>query len=277
MTSENSKKVVLITGASSGFGKFTAKDLIKRGYIVYGAARRVEQMQDLIDAGGHAIKMDVTNDESVKAGVGRIIDEQGRIDVLVNNAGYGSYGFVETADLEQMKKMYEVNVWGLVRVSQQVLPHMRERKQGRVINISSLAGKMSMAFLGFYASSKFAVEAISDALRQEVGRFGIDVSVIEPGAFQTGFEDKVLDELKDAAPGEVYQPIVDSFIPNLRDIYSKAPTPEPVVEAIVSGIESSKPKTRYLVGTDATMGQFMNRILGDRTVDSLVLNQMKMN
>lgn len=274
---ETNMKTILITGASSGFGKFTALELIKKGYTVYGGARRVNEMQELVDAGGHAIKMDVTDDASVAEGINQIISEQGRIDVLVNNAGYGSYAFIETADIDQMKRMYEVNVWGLVRTTQHVLPQMRKQKQGKIINISSIAGKASLAFMGFYSSSKFAVESISDALRQEVGRFGIDVSIIEPGAFSTGFDDTVIKELEGVDVGETYQPIVNSFTPAFKDIYDKAPTPEPVVEAIVSAIESKNPKTRYPVGSDAKMGVIMTKLIGDRTMDKLMLKQMKMD
>ncbi|BDD07241.1 oxidoreductase [Aureibacter tunicatorum] len=270
------KKVVLVTGASSGFGKFTALELIKKGYTVYGAARRVNKMQELNEAGGHSIAMDVTNDESVDEGIKQIIKEQGRIDVLVNNAGYGSYSFIETADLEQMKRMYDVNVWGLVRVTQHVLPYMRKEKKGKIINISSIAGKASLAFMGFYSSSKFAVESISDALRQEVGRFGIDVAIIEPGAFSTGFEDTVFNELKEVKVGEAYQPILDNFTPSFKKTYENAPTPEPVVKAIVSAIERKKPKTRYAVGMDAKMGVFMKSLLSDRIFDNMMLSQMNM-
>ncbi len=270
------RKTILITGASSGFGKFTALELIKKGYTVYGAARRVEKMKDLVEAGGHAIRMDVTDDISVTEGVTQILGEQGKIDVLVNNAGYGSYAFIETADIDQMKRMYDVNVWGLVRTSQHVLPHMRKQGHGRIINISSIAGTTSLAFMGFYSSSKFAVESISDALRQEVGRFGIDVSVIEPGAFSTGFDDTVLNELKEANHGETYQPIVDNFIPEFKKTYEKAPTPEPVVEAITAAIESKNPKTRYPVGMDSKMGVIMKKLLSDRTMDNLMMKQMNL-
>ncbi|WP_421918401.1 oxidoreductase [Marinifilum sp.] len=271
-----SKKVVLITGASSGFGKFTALELIKKGYIVYGAARRVEQMNELVSAGGKAIKMDVTQDDSVKSGVDQIIEKEGRIDALVNNAGFGSYGFIETTNIDHMKRMYDVNVWGLVRVSQHVLPHMRKMQKGSIVNISSIVGKVSTAFLGFYASSKHAVEALSDAMRQEVKRFGINVSIVEPGAFSTGFDDVVLKELEAVNPGEAYQPIVDNFIPYFKKMYEKAPSPEPVVNAIIKAIEEKNPKTRYAVGMDAKGGIMMKGLLGDRTFDNMMLGQMKM-
>ncbi|HAA12309.1 MAG TPA: short-chain dehydrogenase/reductase [Cytophagales bacterium] len=269
-------KVILVTGASSGFGKFTALELIKKGYTVYGAARRLEQMKELVQQGGFAIKMDVTSEQSVADSIATIIKKEGRIDALVNNAGYGAYGFIETTNIDQMKRMFEVNVWGAIRVSQHVLPHMRKAQSGSIINISSIVGKVSTAFLGFYAASKHAVEAISDAMRQEVGRFGINVSIIEPGAFSTGFDDVVLKELEEVHPGPAYQPIVDSFIPYFRNMYEKAPTPEPVVKAIVSAIESKKPKTRQAVGSDAKGGIMMKGLLGDRTFDNIMLGQMKM-
>lgn len=269
-------KTILITGASSGFGKFTALELINRGYTVYGAARRIDQMKDIVEAGGQAIKMDVTNDLSVKTGIEQILKEQGKIDALVNNAGYGSYAFIETADLEQMKRMYEVNVWGLVRVSQHVLPYMRNQESGSIINISSVVGKISTAFLGFYASSKHAVEAISDAMRQEVNRFGINVSIIQPGAFKTGFDDVVLQELRDVKPGETYQPIVNNFIPFFNKMYEKAPSPEPVVKAIIKAIEKRKPKVRQAVGVDAKGGIFIKGLVSDRAFDNIMMGQMKL-
>lgn len=270
------KKVVLITGASSGFGKFTALELIQKGYIVYGAARRVEKMKDLVTAGGHALRMDVTNDESVKSGVDQIINEQGRLDALVNNAGYGSYGFIETADIDQMKRMFDVNVWGTVRVTQHVLPHMRKQGNGRIVNISSVAGKISAGVVGFYASSKHTVEAISDATRQEVKKFGIDVSIIEPGAFSTGFDDVVLEEIKAIKAGDAYQDTLTNFLPYFKNTYSKAPTPEPVVQSIIKAIESNNPKTRYAVGMDAKGGLLMKRLLSDKTFDNMMMGQMNL-
>lgn len=271
------KKIILITGASSGFGLFTAKALIKKGYVVYGAARRIEKMQELVELGGFAIKMDVTDEESVKAGVQQIINEQGQIDVLVNNAGYAVYSFVETADIEQTKRMFDVNVWGLVRVSQAVLPFMREKKSGTIINISSVVGKVSTGFLGFYSATKHAVEAISDATRQEVSRFGIKVAIVEPGAFKTGFDDVVHDELKQVKAGEAYQGILDKFIPAFDKMYKKAPSPEPVVKVIEKIINTKNPKVRYPAGVDAKFGIVAKDVLHDKIFDKLIMKQMKIN
>lgn len=269
------KKVILISGGSSGFGKMAALELIKSGHIVYGAARRIEQMQELIDAGGHAIKLDVTSDESVKSGVELVLKEQGRIDALINNAGYGCYDFVETADIAQMKQMYEVNIWGLVRLTQAVLPYMRMQKKGSIINISSLVGKLSMGVFGFYSSTKHAVEAISDALRQEVCKFGIDVTVIEPGVFRTGFESVVEKEMESINAGKVYFKSLENFICFFKNMYDKGATPEPVVEAIVHALISKKPKTRYKVGSDAKALIFMRKLLSDRAYDKIILKRLK--
>jgi len=271
------QKVVLITGASSGFGKLVAMGLIEKGMIVYGAARRVDKMQDIVARGGHAIKMDVTAESTIQEGIDQIIKEQGRIDVLINNAGYAAYGFVETTDIDHLKRMFDVNVWGMVRCTQKVLPCMRKQNSGTIINISSIVGKVSAGFLGFYAASKHAVEAISDATRQEVGRFGINVSVIEPGAFKTGFDDVVHDELKKVETSEIYQPILKRFISFFDKLYSKAPTPEPVVKAIIKIVYSDKPRIRIAVGSDAKMGIMLKSLVSDKLFDSLMLKQLNMD
>jgi NADP-dependent 3-hydroxy acid dehydrogenase YdfG len=270
-------KVVLVTGASSGFGKYTALELIKKGYTVYGAARRVAQMKDIQEAGGVALNMDVTSDESVKIGIETIIKQQGKIDVLVNNAGFGSYGFIETTNIDHMKRMYDVNVWGLVRVSQHVIPYMRKQNSGSIINVSSIVGEVSAGFLGFYASSKHAVEAISDAMRQEVKQFGINVSIVQPGVFSTGFDDVVLKELEEVETGKEYEKFYNNFIPYFKNMYEKAPSPEPVVNAIVDTIESAKPKTRKAVGKDAKTLKLVKNIISDKTFDKMLLSQIKMN
>lgn len=170
--------------------------------------------------------------------------------------------------------MFDVNVWGLLRVSQTVLPFMREKKSGKIINISSVVGKISTGFLGFYSATKHAVEAISDATRQEVGRFGIKVAIVEPGAFKTGFDDVVLDELKEVKVGEAYQGILDRFIPAFKKMYEKAPSPEPVVRVIEKIIKQKNPKIRYPAGVDAKFGIIAKDILHDRIFDKLIMKQM---
>ncbi|MFL6021784.1 MAG: oxidoreductase [Marmoricola sp.] len=177
--------VALVTGGSSGIGECTVTELLDAGYTVYTVARRVERMQALAAAGAHVFAMDVTDDASMVAGVERIIAEQGRIDLLVNNAGYGSYGAVEDVPIDEARRQFEVNVFGLARLTQLVTPHMREQKSGRIINISSIGGKFYEPFGAWYHATKFAVEGFSDCLRMELKPFGIKVVIIEPGPIIT--------------------------------------------------------------------------------------------
>lgn len=165
-------RVVLITGASSGIGKATALYLIEKGHLVYGAARRVERMQDLVDAGGHAMKLDVTNHEQIKEVVNKIIAKEKRIDVVMNNAGFSHCAPIEEVSYEKAKQICDINLFGLAEVTKAVLPHMRKNKSGTIINVSSMGGKIVTPLMGWYGVTKFAVEALSDALRMEVAPFG---------------------------------------------------------------------------------------------------------
>ena len=176
------QKVILLTGASSGIGYDTATRLARQGHKVYGAARRIDKMQPLKKLGVTPIKMDVTDDASMIAGVNAVLEAEGRIDVLVNNAGYGYFGAIENVSMEEARKQLEVNVFGLARLTQLVIPHMRQQGSGRIVNLASIAGKLALYFGGWYHVSKFAVEGFSDALRMELKPFGIDVVIIEPGA-----------------------------------------------------------------------------------------------
>lgn len=179
------RKVILLTGASSGIGYETAVLLARKGHRVYGAARRVERMEPLRAFGIVPLRLDVTDEASMAACVAAVMEAEGRIDVLVNNAGYGSFGAIENVPLEEARRQLEVNVFGLARLTQLVLPHMREQRSGTIINVSSIAGKIVLYFGGWYHVSKFAVEAFSDALRMEVKPFGIQVALIEPGGIKT--------------------------------------------------------------------------------------------
>src|ERR1700712_5218897 len=179
------KKVILVTGASAGMGKEFAKELLKDGHIVYGAARRTEKMEDIRQLGVKVLEMDVTDEQSMIKGVDTIIKAEGKIDVLVNNAGFGSYGPLEDVPIEDARYQLEVNVFGAARLIQLVLPSMRKHHWGRIINISSVGGKITTPFGGWYHASKFALEGMSDTLRKEVEPFGIDVVVIEPGGVKS--------------------------------------------------------------------------------------------
>lgn len=203
--------VVLITGASSGIGKDTARTLIEKGYRVYAVARRVAQMQDLQRLGGVTLSMDISKEEQVSAVVDHILEEEGRIDILINNAGYATQGPVEQVPIDEARRMFEVNVFGLGRLTQLVLPHMRKRRQGRIINISSGAGKVYFAVGAWYIASKHALEGWSDSLRVELRPFGIDVVLIEPGAISTEFNDISLEPLVEQYGDGPYGDMVKSL------------------------------------------------------------------
>ncbi len=177
--------VALVTGGSSGIGEATARRLHELGWTVYAAARRTDRMAGLAGLGIHALALDVTDEASTAAAVDQIIGEQGRIDVLINNAGYGSYGALEDVPLSEARYQFEVNVFGLARLTQLVLPHMRRQRRGRIINVSSIGGRIHEPLGDWYHATKFAVEGLSDSLRAELRPFGIDVVVIQPGAVRT--------------------------------------------------------------------------------------------
>ena len=180
-------RTALVTGASSGIGQDTARKLQALGYTVYGAARRTDRLRALAADGIRPLTMDVTDDASMSAGVNRILEETGRIDVLVNNAGYGSFGAIEDVPMNEARRQLEVNVFGLARLTQLVAPHMRAQGSGTIINISSIGGRLTTPLGGWYHATKYAVEALSDALRMELRPFGIDVVVVEPGGIRTEF------------------------------------------------------------------------------------------
>lgn len=267
--SNTSRKVILLTGASSGFGKEAAARLIDEGHIVYPAARRLSEMDDLKASGGHPLKMDVTNDEDVAGGVAQIIAEQGRIDVLINNAGYGFYTLVETTDFEKAKQVFEVNVFGTGRVTAAVLPHMRAKRAGRIVNVSSLVGKVSGPMLGWYAGSKHAVEALSDATRTENKRFGIDVAIIEPGGFRTEFEETAMRQLDIPADPELGKG-VEAFRDGVLEYYKGRPGPGAVVDTLIESVETETPKTRYLVGDDAEATAAAKASMSDEEFDAMM-------
>ena len=269
------EKVVLITGTASGFGKSTAEKLIEKGYIVYGGDIKVEENLYLNEIGGHALVMDVTNDEQVKAGVQRVIDEQGRIDVLINNAGYGSYATIENIDIDELKYQYDVNVFGYARLQQAVLPYMRKQRSGRIINISSVVGEVSTPILGWYASTKHAVEGMTDALRQEVKQFNIDVIKIQPGAVNTSFDEVAFEKLINSNVPEDYKEMSDDFETYSRDMYTKVEGPEGTADCIVNAVETKKSKTEYRSTSDAKLLMWIDDHLSEKRFDKLMGNQMK--
>jgi short-subunit dehydrogenase len=271
-------KVILVTGASSGIGKATAEQLLAEGHIVYGAARRVEKMQSLEAAGGTAITMDITVEDAVKQAVEQIISEQGRIDVLVNNAGYAVYGPVETVDMDDARRQFEVNIFGLARLTQEVLPHMRAAGSGTIINLSSMGGKIYTPYGAWYHASKHALEGWSDCLRLELKPFGIDVVIIEPGLIKTEFGEVMLQPMIDRAKGTAYEDQVLPFAKTSQEAYEKpgeTSPPSRIAREISKAIRAKTPKTRYAAGKMAKMLMRTRTFVSDRFFDRLLLRQVK--
>jgi NAD(P)-dependent dehydrogenase (short-subunit alcohol dehydrogenase family) len=269
------KKVILITGASAGMGKDFAKELLKDGHIVYGAARRVDKMDDIKALGVKVLDMDVTDEASMVTGVDAIIKAEGRIDVLINNAGFGSYGAVEDVPIADARYQLEVNLFGAARLIQLVLPHMRKHHFGRIINITSIGGKLATPFGAWYHASKFALEALSDSLRNEVEQFGIDVVVIEPGGIKSEWSGIAGDNLNKISGHTVYKDLAIPFAQSLAVIDDKVPGPGVITELVRKAIEAKKPKTRYSGGYMAGVALFMRKILSDRLFDKMMMGQVK--
>ncbi|HEY4017407.1 MAG TPA: oxidoreductase [Pseudonocardiaceae bacterium] len=261
-------KVALVTGASSGIGESAALKLRELGYTVYGAARRVEKMKALADAGVEVLAMDVTDEASTTEGVRRIIAETGRIDVLVNNAGYGSYGAIEDVPLAEARAQFEVNVFGAAQLIRLVAPHMREQGSGRIINISSMGGKVYTPFGGWYHGTKFALEALSDSLRGELRPFGVQVVVIEPGGIRTEWGGIAADNLRKTSSAGAYAERAAKMGKQLgRPMGSD---PKVIGNAIARAATVRRPRTRYAVGMGAKPGIFLRWLLPDRAFDGLL-------
>lgn len=264
--------VALVTGASSGIGEASARALAAAGLTVYAAARRVERMQHLAAHRIQPIALDVTDDESARACVETIEREAGQVDVLVNNAGYGSYGAVEDVPISEAERQFQVNVFGVARMIKLVLPGMRERRHGRIINISSMGGKIYTPFGGWYHATKFALEGMSDCLRLEVAPFGVDVVVVEPGGIKTDWGMIAADNLEQESGSGPYAATASKTADGMRTMYSgdRLSGPSVVADAIVAAATAKKPRTRYAVGYGAKPLIAARTALPDRAFDALI-------
>lgn len=271
------KKVILITGASSGMGKDFALHLLKKGHIVYGLARRVEKMDDIVKAGGKAIAMDITNEAQIESAVNQVIQEQGKVDVLINNAGYAVYGPVEEASIDAARRQFEVNIFGLASITQKIIPVMRVKKSGTIINISSMGGKMYTPFGAWYHATKHALEGWSDCLRVELQSFGIDVVIIEPGGIETEFTNVFMENLQGDAKKGPYADSLQKIIKSSTEMAEKGQLSPPsvITKLIDKAVHSKKPKTRYVAGAFAKPLMFMRKYLGDRTFDKILMKQLQ--
>ena len=267
-----SAKVALVTGGSSGIGEATAVKLHDLGYTTYAAARRVQRMEHLTKAGIRPLAMDVTDEESLQSGVKHILDEQGRIDVLVNAAGYGSYGAIEDVPLSEARDQFEVNVFGAARLTQLVLPQMRDQRSGTIINITSMGGKIYTPLGGWYHATKFALEALSDCLRLEVKPFGINVVVIEPGGIQTEWPGIAASKLKKASSGGPYARQADAVAASLTsDATARRSSPPTLIAGtIAKAVTAQRPRTRYATGYGARPMIFLHDVLPDRAFDAFI-------
>ena len=272
MNSMKSNKVILLTGASSGIGYDTAVALAQQGHKVYAAARRVERMEPLRQYGIVPLKMDVTDEASMQEGVKTLLDAEGRIDVLINNAGYGYFGAVENVPMDDSRNQLEVNVFGLARLCQLVLPTMRAQHSGRIINTASVAGRAVFYYGGWYHVSKYAVESLSDAMRMELKPFGIDVVIIEPGAIKTNWGIIAADHLIESSKGTAYEQTGTMMANNLRNMYLSNTISDPAVvrKAIVRAVNARRPCTRYRIGRMANAIVFFHWLLPTRWWDAFL-------
>ncbi|MDQ4501584.1 oxidoreductase [Sinomonas sp. ASV322] len=272
MPETTARHVALVTGASSGIGAATVRALMAAGFTVCATARRVERMQGLADDGARVLAMDVTEDASMVDGVRRITEEAGRIDVLVNNAGYGAYGSLEDVPIDDARRQFEVNVFGLARLTQLVLPGMRTRGAGTIVNVSSMGGKFYEPLGSWYHATKFAVEGLSDSLRIELRPFGVRVVLIEPGPILSEWSGIARDSLVDASKGTAYEANARKVANVLEASYvpGRASEPEVVARAVVRAVRSKHPAPRYPVGGNAGLILAARKVLPDRVFDAIV-------
>ncbi|WP_026556733.1 oxidoreductase [Arthrobacter sp. 35W] len=269
-----SQPVAFVTGASTGIGFEAAKQLRAKGFTVYAGARRVEMMEPLKAFGINVLSLDVTDGASMSAAVGEVLKAHGRIDVLVNNAGYGSFGSLEDVELAEGRRQFDVNVFGLARMTQLVVPGMRAAGRGRIINVSSIGGKFYEPLGSWYHATKFAVEGMSDSLRLELKPFGIDVSIIEPGGTDTEWGGIASGTLM-ASSGEGPYRDQAKMIAAAIESAGMSTKPGVVAEAIVHAATAVRPKTRYPVGRGAAAILALRRLLPDRVYDALIVTVLK--
>lgn len=263
------RKVIIITGASSGIGYQTAEMLAQQGHVVYGVARRLEKMEPLKTFGATPLQMDVTAEESIDKAIETVIEAEGKIDILINNAGYGSYGAIEDVSIDEARRQFDVNIFGLALLTKKVLPHMRQQHSGTIINIGSMGGRFTTYFGAWYHATKYALEAFSDALRMETRPFGINVVLIEPGGIKTPWGTIAANHLEESAKGGAYEQQAQKTAEGMRKLYSGSMMSHPkvVAKAISRAVNSHHPKARYLIGFGAKPLVLMHTLLPTRWFD----------
>jgi len=280
MSSHISGGAALITGCSSGIGKATARKLLAEGYTVFATARKLATVADLAALGARTLTLDVTDEASMVAAVDAVEAEFGAVDVLVNNAGYGQYGAFESVPMESVRKQFETNVFGTVRLTQLVLPKMRARGRGRIVNVGSMGGKLTLPGVGFYHATKYALEALTDALRFEVAGFGISAILIEPGIIISKFAESASASAapaNDALPYDAFNAAVLAQTVSAYEgpMAKLGGTAEDVANTIARAIAARKPRGRYTVSISAPLMIGMRRLMTDSTWDGFAASAVK--
>ena len=274
-------KVAIVTGSSSGIGYETALILARNGFRTFASMRNLEKGKTISDIAAkeelelHTVKLDVTDERSVTDAIKTIKADAGRIDVLVNNAGYGLAGSLEDLSMSEIKAQFETNVFGLIRVTQAVLPTMREQKSGIIVNISSIGGKVAIPLQSPYHSTKFAVEGLSESIAYDLEPFGIKVVIIEPGAIKTNFETGMVVAQNAQNPKSPYYNTMQKLQSSINSHFKNGTTPAKVAEVILNAITTPNPNLRYTVGEDAAMIAQKRKELSDLEFQKLVLEFIK--
>ncbi len=271
-------KAVLITGCSTGIGRKTAEHLAARGWTVYATARRPDSIKDLEEKGCRTLALDVTDEESMSAAVKAVEDAEGAVGVLINNAGYSQSGAVEEVAMDQVRRQFDTNVFGLLRMCQLVLPGMRRQGFGKIVNVSSMGGRLVFPGGGIYHGTKYAVEAISDAMRWEVRSFGVDVILIEPGLIKTEFGETAAHSVSEATPSSgPYAQFNQQVARTTAGAYEGrgAAGPETVAKRIERAISRKRSGTRYPITAGARLLLGVRKVLPDRGWDALMRTQFK--
>lgn len=268
--------VAFVTGASSGMGKEFAKALLREGMTVYASARRVEKMADLEGLGALVMKMDITKESDILAAVQRIEQERGGVDILVNNAGFGLYGAMEETSIEDARYQFEVNLFGMARLTQLFIPSMRRKGSGKIINISSMGGRIYTPLGSWYHATKHAVEGWSDCLRLELSAFGIDVVIIEPGIIETGFGEVLVEPMLNRSGSGPYRRMAQAVAAATRASYRNGVGSDPgvIVGLLIKAVRAKRPRTRYVGGRLARPMIFIRKWFGDRFFDRLLLSSI---
>jgi NAD(P)-dependent dehydrogenase (short-subunit alcohol dehydrogenase family) len=265
-------RVAIVTGASAGIGAATARALDEVGFTVYAVARRLDRMEPLAQRGIRAVSVDITDDAAVAALVDRVVAESGRVDVLVNNAGYGSFGAIEDVPMEEARRQLEVNLIGAARLCQLVLPHLRASGGGRIVNVSSAGAKMYQPLGGWYHATKYALEGLSDCLRLELKPLGIDVIIVEPGGIESEFRHVAAERLLVTSRGGAYAGYARRYAASLVSEPGGLISPPSVVaKAIARAVTVRRPRSRYAVGRGAKAVTFARWLLPDRLFDRVLI------